>query len=226
MTAVVGSAVTLLSGQWYTNSGVELRVQSVTNTEVKLNLWLLNASPPAFGSGGNSILFNPSSGVWSDGSSANQPGALSATSTNSGTTSVGGYPAQLYGFGDTTTQTGIMFAMNTPSWAASSTSTEGTSVTSGTLVYDVPTSEITWTIGSDSPSSSSIVSYAISGPNNYVQSLTHTTGSPSTAGITSATSLAGYWQLGASIDGHFTSLATLQIGGNSSANKKVHCNFW
>lgn len=123
----------------------------------------------------------------------------------------------------------VFYAFINPYYVAP-TNSESINQPSGSLSYDVPTSEITWTIDSDSPSSNATDTYAISGPNGYVQPLSHINGSTSSAGITSATtSLAGYWILSSTYLGTYITLDTLTIGGSNpptSSIRKVSCNFW
>jgi len=207
--------------QWREASNVVDATGTATNydtsTHFRYAMW--NISNSAFFAVPDSLIqVEKSTNTWSDGNIASSASPESVV--DNGTTVTITYQGSTYVFGKPT------------QWwtnSGSGTSTEGLNQPSGSLSYDVPTSEITWTIDSDSPSSNATDVYAISGPNGYVQQLSHTNGSTSSAGITSATSLAGYWILGSTYLGTYTTLDTLTIGGNppsSTSQKKVFCNFW
>jgi hypothetical protein len=165
------------------------------------------------GAGNSFFTFTPgtttSNGVWYAGG---------PTTRNNGVISTGSPQFDTWNEADA-------FSGNIPT---SGTVLLSTNQPSGSLSFDLPNSEITVTIDSDSPSSTSSDVYALSGPDGFLHQYSHTNGTTSTYTITSATSLAGSWIFGSTISGTYTTLDTLTIGGNppTSSIRKVFCNFW
>lgn len=169
---------------------------------------------------GTEIKVTHATDVWSDaGTNAPSVASNDENSTHIELTNGASPPVLLYKFAKPTP---------TSSGSGGGPVTLSTDQPSGSLSFDLPNSEITVTIDSDSPSSTSSDVYALSGPDGFLHQYSHTNGTTSTYTITSATSLAGSWILGSTISGTYTTLDTLTIGGNppTSSIRKVFCNFW
>ena len=189
---------------------------SVTNHEI-YDLWNTGNVNWEYGdTGAYSIKVNTTTNTWSDYGSSYP---FIVTENSDGTVSL------------SASDTGLLYKFTKPttaSWISTGgTSTEGVEVLGGSLTFS--NGSVSYTINSDSPTTSSTQYYGIQENGNFIgataNGISHSNGTPTTGSV-SGTVGTVYRLMHTNTGGGTTVLTELASLTATLGSKKVHCNFW